>query len=329
MRLRRIFAVLLLLAICSASLVAQEIKLASVAPESSPYGAALNRMAAEWSRISNGRVRLRVYHNAIAGTEADVIRKMRIGQLQAAVLTSAGMNIVVPEVFSVSVPFMIGSQEELDYVMERIEPELNEHFEQNRLHVLAWSRAGWVHFFSRHPVTYPEDLKRQRLAADPNDQELLQAFRIMGYRPIPMPQPDLLTSLNSGLVDAFYTSPLVAAGFQWFALAPNMLDLKVAPYLGAIVITDVAWRRIPDALKNQLLRSADGVVAQIDNEVRELERQALETMRRYGLRVQEVTAEVAEAWRDDVQRHNDAMLDLFDARMTARIQRLLADFGSR
>ena len=329
MRLRRIFAVLLLLAICSASLVAQEIKLASVAPESSPYGAALNRMAAEWSRISNGRVRLRVYHNAIAGTEADVIRKMRIGQLQAAVLTSAGMNIVVPEVFSVSVPFMIGSQEELDYVMERIEPELNEHFEQNRLHVLAWSRAGWVHFFSRHPVTYPEDLKRQRLAADPNDQELLQAFRIMGYRPIPMPQPDLLTSLNSGLVDAFYTSPLVAAGFQWFALAPNMLDLKVAPYLGAIVITDVAWRRIPDALKNQLLRSADGVVAQIDNEVRELERQALETMRRYGLRVQEVTAEVAEAWRDDVQRHNDAMLDLFDARMTARIQRLLADFGNR
>ena len=329
MRLRRIFAVLLLLAICNASLVAQEIKLASVAPESSPYGAALNRMAAEWSRISNGRVRLRVYHNAIAGTEADVIRKMRIGQLQAAVLTSAGMNIVVPEVFSVSVPFMIGSQEELDYVMERIEPELNEHFEQNRLHVLAWSRAGWVHFFSRHPVTYPEDLKRQRLAADPNDQELLQAFRIMGYRPIPMPQPDLLTSLNSGLVDAFYTSPLVAAGFQWFALAPNMLDLKVAPFLGAIVITDAAWRRIPDAMKDQLLRSADTVAAQIDHEVRELERHALATMTRYGLNVQEVNPEVARAWRADVQRHDDAMLEVFDARMTARIQRLLAEYGSR
>lgn len=326
---RRILSALLVVAVCAAPLVAQEVKLASVAPEASPWGSALNRMAAEWSRISGGRVRVRVYHNAIAGTEADVIRKMRIGQLQAAVLTSAGMKLVVPEVFSVSVPFMIGSEEELEYVMERIEPELNELFEENRLHVLAWSRAGWVHFFSKQSVTYPDDLKRQRLAADPNDQELQQAFRIMGYRPIPMPQPELLTSLNSGMVDAFYTSPLVAAGFQWFGLAPYMLDLKVAPFLGAIVITDAAWRRIPAAIKDDLLRSAHLVAAQIEREVQELEAQALETMQRFGLTVQHVTPEIAAVWQEDVQRHNAAMLDVFDARMTTRIQQLLAEYGSR
>lgn len=325
----RLLSALLLVILFAAPMAAQEIKLASVAPEASPWGQALNRMASEWSRISNGRVRVRVYHNSIAGEEADVIRKMRIGQLQAAVLTSAGMKNVVPEVFSVSVPFMITSEDELEYVMERIEPDLNAEFERNRLHVLAWSRAGWVHFFSKQPVTYPDDLKRQRLAVNPNDQELQQAFRIMGYRPIPMPQPDLLTSLNSGMVDAFYTSPLVAAGFQWFALAPNMLDLKVAPFLGAIVITDAAWRRVPNAIKDDLLRSADAVANQIDDDIRDLEREALETMRRFGLSVQELSPEVHDMWRADVEQHGDAIQEVFDARMTARVQQILAEYQSR
>jgi TRAP-type C4-dicarboxylate transport system substrate-binding protein len=320
---RPLFAILLvLLGVPTFSL---EIKLASVAPEQSPWGAALNQMALDWQRISGGEVRLRVYHNAIAGEESDVLRKMRIGQLQAAVLTSAGMKQVVPEVFSVSVPFMIRSREILSAVMDEIRPDLESEFDRNRLHVLAWTRAGWIHFFSRDPVTYPEDLKPQRLAADPNDEELLQAFRIMGYRPIAMPQPELLQSLNSGLVDAFYTSPLVAASYQWFALAPNMLDLRVAPFLGAIVITDTAWRRIPSGIRDQLLESAQAIADQIEAEVLELEEEAVTMMQQYGLHVQEVSPETEQRWIDDVSRYDRAMLDVFDPVMTQRIRGILAD----
>jgi TRAP-type C4-dicarboxylate transport system substrate-binding protein len=320
---RPLFVILLvLLGVPTFSL---EIKLASVAPEQSPWGAALNQMALDWQRISGGEVRLRVYHNAIAGEESDVLRKMRIGQLQAAVLTSAGMKQVVPEVFSVSVPFMIRSREILSAVMDEIRPDLESEFDRNRLHVLAWTRAGWIHFFSRDPVTYPEDLKPQRLAADPNDEELLQAFRIMGYRPIAMPQPELLQSLNSGLVDAFYTSPLVAASYQWFALAPNMLDLRVAPFLGAIVITDTAWRRIPSGIRDQLLESAQAIADQIEAEVLELEEEAVTMMQQYGLHVQEVSPETEQRWIDDVSRYDRAMLDVFDPVMTQRIRGILAD----
>ena len=326
---RRILCALVVFAAFVGSAFAQEIKLASVAPEASPWGRALNELAVDWREISNGRIRVRVYHNAIAGDETDILRKMRIGQLQAAVLTSSGMKQVVPEVFSVSVPFMIRSEQELDYVMDSITPDLEEEFRDNRLHVLAWSRAGWVHFFSKEPVTYPEDLKAQRLAADPSDQELQQAFRIMGYRPIPVPQQELLTSLNSGLVDAFYTSPLVAAGFQWFGLAPNMLELKVAPFLGAIVITDAAWRRLPAAMKDDLLAAAHDGSARIEDEVQALEAEALTTMRRYGLTVREVTPEIEAAWERDVDRYTDAMLDVFEPEMTARVRGLLEAFGRR
>jgi TRAP-type C4-dicarboxylate transport system substrate-binding protein len=328
MQRRAILFVFLLLALTIPS-VAQQIKLASVAPENSPWGSALNQLAVDWRRISDGRLRLQVYHNAIAGDEADSLRKMRIGQLHAAVLTSSGLKEVVPDVFSISVPFMISSEEELRYVMERIIPDLNRSFERERLHVLAWSRAGWVHFFSKEPVVYPDDLKNQRLAADPSDQELQQAFRIMGYRPIPMPTQELLTSLNSGLVDAFYTSPLVAAGYQWFGLAPHMLDLKVAPFLGAIVITDSMWRRIPDGYKQELRAAAEAVARQIDADVRELEEQALETMQRHGLTVQDVSPDIQARWEQDIDKHREALLEIFEPEMTQRVRRLLDQFGAR
>jgi TRAP-type C4-dicarboxylate transport system substrate-binding protein len=214
--------------------------------------------------------------------------------------------------------------------MEEITPDLEAEFERNRLHVLAWTRAGWIHFFSREPVVYPDDLRTQRLAADPNDEELLQAFRIMGYRPIAMPQPELMQSLNSGLVDAFYTSPLVAAGYQWFGLAPNMLDLPVAPFLGAIVITDAAWRRVPASIRDDLLESAREMASQIQEDVRQMEEDALSTMERYGLHVQEATPEIEHAWIDYVDRYSDAMLDVFDPGMTQRIREILAEReGSR
>ncbi len=305
------------------------VKLASVAPEHSPWGAALNQMAVDWARISNGQVRLQIFHNAIAGEESDVLRKIRISQLQAGVFTSSGMKQIVPEVFSISVPFMIRSEEQLDYVMDRIRPDLEEHFRAARLHVLAWSRAGWIHFFSRDPVTYPDDLKVQRLASDPNDLELQQAFKLMGYSPIPMPQPELLTSLNSGLVDAFYTSPLVAGGYQWFALAPYMLDLKVAPFLGAIIISDAAWRRIPNNIKDELMAAARRVAGRINDEVRQLEMDAIESMERYGLEVTRLTPAIEEMWIQDVARYDSAMLEVFDPEMTQRIRDILDDFERR
>jgi TRAP-type transport system periplasmic protein len=305
------------------------IKLASVAPEQSPWGSALNQLAVDWARISNGGVQLQVFHNAIAGEESDVLRKIRIGQLQAGVFTSSGMKQIVPEVFSVSVPFLIRSEEQLDYVMDRIRPDLEALFVESRLHVLAWSRAGWVHFFSRDPVTYPDDLKAQRLASDPNDLELQQAFKVMGYTPIPMPQPELLTSLNSGLVDAFYTSPLVAGGYQWFGLAPHMLDLKMAPFLGAIIISDTAWRRIPDNIKDELMSAARQVAAQIDEDVRQLEADAVVSMQRYGLEVMHPTAEVERAWIEDVAGYDDAILEIFEPTMTQRVRDIVSEFERR
>lgn len=326
MPMKRSVAVLLFLITTTVALSSQEIKLASVAPEQSPFGSALNDLAREWSRITDGRVRLRVYHNGVAGDESDVIRKIRIGQLQAAVLTSTGMNLIVPEVLSVSVPFLLGSDEELNYVLREIQPELEAEFAENRLRVLSWSRAGWIRFFTREPIVYPDDLRRLRLVVDATDPQIEQAFKAMGYRPIPLPATEVLTGLNSGLVDAFFTTPLAAAGFQWFAVAPHMLDMEVAPLLGAIVIADTAWRRIPARFHDQLRASAERVGLEIEREIARLEAEAVDQMIRFGLVVQEVTPEIEAAWTAELDDNREDVLSAFDRDMTLRIQSLLQDF---
>lgn len=331
MTLRRTLLLLtILMVVLAAPLAAITIKLASVAPENSPWGAALNRMAQEWSRISDGRVQLRVYHNGIAGNEDDVARKMRINQLQAGVFTSSGMKSLAPEAFALSVPFMIRTDDEFDHVLSEVTPQISEAFEDNRMQALAFSRVGWIRFFSTEPVTTPDDLKQERLAADPNDQELLQAFRIMGYRPIPMPLSELLTSLNSGMVSAFYTSALVAAGYQWFAIAPNMLDLNVAPFMGAIVISETAWRRVPANIRPELQRSAQTAAQQIQEQVLALEREAVDLMRDNGLSIQELTPSERQRWIADFEQYQaQIMEDVFHPEMTSRIQDILEEYRGR
>jgi TRAP-type C4-dicarboxylate transport system substrate-binding protein len=328
MRIKRVLAVALA-GVVLFPLWGQEIKLASVAPEQSPFGSALNQLAREWSQASGGRVRLRIYHNGVAGEEDDVIRKIRIGQLQAAVLTSVGLKQLVPEVFSLSVPFVVGSDAELDYVMEEVTPQLEERMEEQRLIVLAWSRAGWVRFFSKEPVVYPEDLRRQRLVVDASDQQMEQAFKAMGYRPIPLPGDEVLTALNSGLVDAVFTTPLGAAGFQWFGVAPNMLDVEIAPVLGAIVISETAWRRISRSMQDDLKAAAERSAAQIERDIARLDEEAIVRMQEFGLNVISGTPEIETAWREETAENWDRLIRIFDPEMTQRVEDLVQEFGRR
>ena len=102
----------LLFLLLAVSLSAQTIRVGSAAPENSPWGRALNRVAAEWERVSNGRLRVQVFHNSIAGTEADMVRKMRIGQLQAVVITSTGLSNFSDRAMTLSMPLLIRDQGE-------------------------------------------------------------------------------------------------------------------------------------------------------------------------------------------------------------------------
>ncbi|NBB89600.1 MAG: C4-dicarboxylate ABC transporter [Spirochaetes bacterium] len=316
-----------MLAVSAGSASAFTLKIASAAPESSPWGRALNRIAADWREISGGQVTLQIFHNGIAGEQNDIIRKMRIGQIQGALFTSDALALLSDEVFALSAPVLIRSDEELDYVFDRLRPDIEESIEGNQFEVIGWSKAGWVNFFANEPITRPGDLKDLALAVADDQPQTARAFRRMGYEVVPVRQNALLTSLNSGMIDAFYASPIAAAGFQWFARAQNMLDLDVAPFLGSFIVTQRSWRRVSEDIKSELVASVERQARRLGTAVNELETEAVETMREYGLNIIELSESERDVWFDEFERSLEVTVGpVFDEETYRRIQRYLDEY---
>ncbi len=302
---------------------AQTIKLGTLAPKGSPWHKAFRDMAEAWKAAAGGRLKFRIYPGGIAGDEPDMVRKMRVGQLDAAALTGAGLSKIAQEIPALQVPMMLASDEELDYVRERIGPKLEKILESRGFKVLNWGDAGWVHFFTQSPVIHPDDLKPMKLFAWVGETAHVEAWRDAGYQPVPLPATEILTALQSGLINAIPTTPIAALSYQWFGLAKHMTDLKWAPLVGATVISTRAWRKIPADIRPRLLTAARRIGARMQTTVRKLGREAVEVMKKHGLEVHHVPPEVAAEWEKRVRKGYPKIVgQIVPADMVAEVERL-------
>jgi len=321
--IRKFFVIMLLVA-ASATASAQVFRIGSAAPENSPWGRTLNRLAAEWQEISNGRVRVQVFHNSVAGDEGDMVRKLRIGQLQAVVMTNTGLSSYSDGLLTLSMPLLIRDQAEFEHVFDRVRDTIEGEIADDGFRMMSWSTAGWLYFFSDNPVRTPEELRRIRLAASPEEMELVRAYQLMGYQPIAVPYTERLAALANGMVNGYLTVPILAAGFQWFGATPNMLDLKVGPAPGGVMMSERAYRRLPGDVRDELLEAAATVGSNLNEEILELEQNAIETMEDFGLNVVDLSESERAVWVEELESSYDVMLGLvFDEALFETIQELL------
>ncbi|MDR0758718.1 MAG: TRAP transporter substrate-binding protein DctP [Treponema sp.] len=302
------------------------IKLASMVPENTPWGVKLNQLAKEWAGISEGEVELVVYHNGVAGTEADVVRKLRLNQIQGAVLSSFGLKAISPEMLTLSCPFLIRSEDELNAVLEDLKPDLEKKINEKGFFTLAWSKAGWVRIFAKSPVILPEDLKKLKTGTNPDEPEMEQAFKTIGYPVVPVDGSEIIMALNSGRIDAVYQSPVAVAGRQIFGITKYMTSIAVAPVVGGIVLNRRAWRAIPERYRDQIIASAKKIERELDGEIQRLENEAIDTMKRYGLEIKQLSPAQDQAWYDDVERSYPALLGTaLDRDMFEKISAILKE----
>lgn len=308
----------------------QILKIASVAPENTPYGAALNKMAADWSAATNGEVEVRIYHNGVAGNEEDIIRKIKLGQLQGGVLTSFGLNSITPEILALSVPFTIRDEGELNAVLQGLRPTLEKNIEDKGFVSIAWSTAGWIKVFSRRPVYVPADLKSQKLATNISEPELTQAFKALGFNMVPLNMNDVLMALNSGMVDAMYSSPIAIGGLQAFAIAKNMATVNICPFMGGMVLSRNAWRSIPDKYKPKLMEINKRMEEELNSSILKLEEDAVKTMVGLGLAVNNTTPAQQEEWYKDTEKGIQSLIGtVFDKTTYDQMMAILRDYRAR
>lgn len=297
------------------------IKLATFAPVNSGYHDILLDLAAEWDTISKGEVELRIYAGGVAGDESDMLRKMRVGQLQAATMTSGGLPDIDPDFRAFQVPLMFETMDEFSAVLREMRPTLDGLLARHGFRALGWTTVGWLHFFSRAPIRVPDDLRPQRIFVWSGADRFVETWRGGGFRPVQMPVTDAHAALPSGLIDAISAPPLVALANQWFPHVPYMSRLRWVPMLAAVVVTDKAWAKVPARFRAELAAATERAAVMLSRVVSDYSDEAVMVMQEHGLTVAEVTAAELDVWRREAREIFHPLIgDYINAAMVAKVQ---------
>jgi TRAP-type transport system periplasmic protein len=297
---RRVQCALVLLALVASAQVplAQSvaIKLATVVPDGSIWDKSLKQMAADWKQASSDRVAVTVFSGGSQGDESSVLRKMRLDALQAASLTVVGLATIDPAFNVFNVPFFFDSYDELNAVVEALTPTLKQRVEAKGFVLLNWGHGGWLQVFTKRPVQTVADLKGIKLYTSAGDDRMTQWYKANGFQPRAMAMTDVLTGLTTGMIEGLPTPPVAALAFQWNRQTPYMLDIGLAPVVGATVITKKTWLRISDADRVKLAESALAVEKRLQVDVPKQDAFAVLLMQQQGLTV---TKASGPEWRQE------------------------------
>jgi TRAP-type transport system periplasmic protein len=297
--LRWLLMMVLLVMTAHTSQAADEvvIKMATIAPSGSEWHQVLQEMGAEWQKASRGQVQFRLYPGGVAGDDGDVVRKMRLGTINVALLSSTGLTDIDRSVLALQVPLAYADYRELDCTIEQLGPQIEKQLGAKGFVLLGWSDAGWAHFFTKSPVRTPDDMKKLKMFVWAGDDQYAELWKKAGFNPVPLPSTEISTALQTGLVNAVTTTVQGAVLLQWYRQVKYMTDLKWAVFLGAIVVSKSTWEKIPADVRPMLRESARKACRRLSEFSRQSEARDIEVLKKYGVQVIDLDSAVLDQWR--------------------------------
>jgi TRAP-type C4-dicarboxylate transport system substrate-binding protein len=261
------------------------IKFATVAPEGSTWMKYMRGLDRALRAKSDGQIGFRLYAGGIAGDELDVLRKIRIGQLHASALSGVGMAPILPMVRVLDLPFLFRSYQEIDLVHNELRDFFSEHFRRNGFELLAWAEIGNVHLFSKEPIQRMSDLSKLKIWTWSGDPISKETFSVMGTHPIPLSVTDVITALNTGMIDTVYAPPLGALALQWNAYVKYMMSLPLAHSTGAFLISNNYFNKIPNDLSRILRNELEQTVRGLTRDLRGQSEESISLIKKSGLNI--------------------------------------------
>jgi len=302
--------------------------LGTLAPEGTSYHRMLLELREKWRKAPGGGVNLRIYAGGKMGGEAKMVSQMRLGALDAALLTVAGLSEIEPSVSGLqNIPMMFHTLDEVDYVGAKLRPMLAKRMEKAGFVALFWGDTGWVRFFSKKPMLTPEDLKKTKMFTWAGNPAFTEMLKSGGLQPVPLETADIVPMLDTGLIDCVSLPPFVALAMQVNSRAPHMLDMNWAPLIGAFVIRKATWDKIPAEAKETLLKAADEAGKSNKESGRAESDKAVAAMKEKGLTVHKVTPEMEADWRKASEWYYPKIRGKLIAEdMFAEVERLLKEY---
>ena len=296
------------------------LKLGTLAPVGTSYHKSLQLMGEKWRKVSGGTVQLTIFPGGTQGGEADMVGLMQTGNLDAGLLTAGGLSEVDPAALALQImPMSFDSLDEVDFVGEKLRPQMEARLAAKGYVVLFWTDSGWVRFFSKSPVLHPDDLRKLKVFTEVSGPKQYDVWKMAGFNPVALEAMAIPQGLLSGTISAVPTVPIYALAAQLDNQAKYMLELNWAPLVGAAVVRKKAWDRIPASMHEPLLKIAADIGQQVKAAGRAESDAAVAAMVKRGLHVQKVSPEVAAEWRGVLDKVQDQIrgkivpTEMFDA----------------
>jgi TRAP-type C4-dicarboxylate transport system substrate-binding protein len=291
------------------------LKIATLAPEGSSWMKLFHEWATTIETRTEGRVKVKFYAGGVQGDERDVVKKIRLGQLQGAALTGIGISAICPEARTFDIA---RSEAELDALRVAIGDDVKKKLEEKGFVLGSWGDVGPIHLFTNKQVASIEDLRGLKLWLWSDDPVSGKLFAALGLRGVPMGVPEVLPGLTTGQVDSFFGSPLSTLALQWSSHVKFMSSRNVGYATGATILSKKAWDAIPAADQAILKEETAAVEKKVLTQVRLDNARALEAMKKQGLTV----VDVPPALRGELEKRGEEVA-------RAASKELPADFQQR
>lgn len=233
------------------------IKIATVAPEGSAWMDIAHEYEAAVKKLSGGRVKFVWFTGGVMGDEPEMVRKIKLGQLQGGAFSGMGLGKIVPAVRVLELPLLFKNYDEVDYVLGKLDKTFRKLFEDRGYVLAGWGEQGFIYVFTNKPVYRIEDLNGVKMWVWAGDTFAKTIFDSIGYlTPVPIALPEVLTSLETGLINAFYNPPLGAVALQWYLHVKYMLTVPITYGTGAVVLDKKTFDTYPADIRNVLMDEA-------------------------------------------------------------------------
>lgn len=329
--MRRLLTTLLLFgALCGAA-GATTFKIATTAPEGTGWMREMRAAADEIGRRTAGRVQFTFFPGGVMGNDKSVLRKIRVGQLQGGALTGGALADVYPDIWIYSVPFTLRSSAEADYVRGRMDGQMAEGLKRAGFVSFGLTDNGFAYLMSNRPLAGPEDLKGQKVWTPEGDPVSQAAFAAVGVSPVALPLTDVLTGLQTGLVDTVASSPVGAIALQWHTRVTHLADVPLVYLTGGLVIDQKAFGRLSAADQKVTSEVLEAATARLNRQNRADGEAALRALRQQGLVFTSVSAADRQRWEGAVAAAMDdlARRGVFSTEMLRTLRRHLETYRGR
>ncbi len=307
---------------------AMTLKIATLSPEGSAWMDLLRAGAAEVAERTDGRVQFKFYPGGVMGDDKAVLRKIRLGQLHGAVITVGGLVQTYSDIQLYGLTMLFDSYDEVDYVRERLDPVLIEGLRENGFTSFGFAEVGFAYAMSKNPVTSVAEVQSQKVwtpDGDPGSARVLESF---GVNPIPLSMADVLSGLQTGLVNGVAVPPVAAIALQWHNQLDYLMDMPLLYVYGLLTVANKPFDRLSADDQQVVAEVMAGIVDQVNAGARQDNQSAFDALVGQGVELTEPSAREIEEWRSFAQRSQTSMVedDLVSEALLDQVTELLNEY---